>query len=239
MVAVTTDFLPAIIGSGPLENVVPCPIEVLCALGTKAKRQMAGFRLDQADADGQGVVKPFDLAGCKSSDVGCQAVLVDSAKLLRENDRRGFQTGLLADFIMGGEFGLCAVLTCHSGDNDRGAVLIADVILDDDHRAVAVLFGADALTQVSIVQLPTFDCSVDGNDLLCVIRQHGCLCKDRAADLGQGFVLRLALPTVGKCTVPFVLNDPNRVGVHQAAGSVPAPRAFCPRQVLCTAALIA
>lgn len=165
MVAVTTNFFPAIIGSGPLENVVPCPVEVLCALGTKAKRQMAGFRFDQADADGQGVVKPFDLAGCKSSDIGCQAVLIYGAKLLREDDRRGFQTGLMADFIMGGEFGLCAVLACHSGDNDRGAVLVADIILDDDHRTVAVLLGADALTQICIVQLPTFDCSVDGNDL--------------------------------------------------------------------------
>ena len=105
---------------------------------------------------------------CKGSDVGGQAAFVDGAKLLRQDDRRGFQAALRTDFAMGREFVSVCVFTRHSGDDDRMAVFIASVVLDDDHRSVAVLLGAYALTQIGIIQLSSLECSVDGNDLLFV-----------------------------------------------------------------------
>src|SRR5579875_871280 len=77
-----------------------------------------------------------------------QAPLVDGPNLFEQNETVPTEGRILsADGHMDGEPGL-VLLGGDGGDNHGGAVLVADVVLEDEHRPHAALFRSDHRRQV-------------------------------------------------------------------------------------------
>lgn len=54
---------------------------------------------------------------------------------------------------MGRKFWLYAYFAGNSGHDHGGAVFVPHVVLDNQNRAVAFLFRANALAQIAVIQL--------------------------------------------------------------------------------------
>lgn len=96
------------------------------------------------------------------TDVLAKPVLVDGAELLHQNNRGQFQTVLAINKIMRRQTGLYPDLAGNSGNNDRRAEPITYIVLDNHHRAVALLFRADALAEIGIIHITARVCSLHG-----------------------------------------------------------------------------
>ena len=74
------------------------------------------------------------------ADVLAKSVLVDGTKLLHQNNRGQFQTVLAINKIMRRQPRLYTDLAGNGGYNNGRTEPVAHIILDNHHRAVALLF---------------------------------------------------------------------------------------------------
>ena len=62
------------------------------------------------------------------------------------------------DVVVGGKFGFHAGFARNGSDNDRRAVFVPDIILNDHDRAVALLLRADAPAQIGVIHIAAQIC---------------------------------------------------------------------------------
>ena len=85
------------------------------------------------------------------ADVLVQPALVHGAELLQQDDRRKLQTVLRVNKVVRRQLGLDAHLAGNGGNDDRGAVPVSDIVLNDNDRAIALLLGADPATEIRVI----------------------------------------------------------------------------------------
>ena len=78
------------------------------------------------------------------SDVRFQPPFINGAELLHQHQRRQFQAVLCFEKVMGGQLGLGVHFAGYGRHNDRGAVLVSSIILNNKDRAITFLLGASA-----------------------------------------------------------------------------------------------
>ena len=89
-----------------------------------------------------------------------QAALIDGAQLFQQDDRGQLQAVLGVDVVMGGKFGFHAGFARDGSDNNRGAVFVPYIVLNDHDGAVALLLGADAPAQIGVIHIAAQICVV-------------------------------------------------------------------------------
>ena len=86
-----------------------------------------------------------------------QAGFVDGAYLLEQDHAVAVQTHALPGQLYMGRQPRLARLARYRGRDDRGAVPVARVVLNDEHRAHPALFAAHHRAKVGIVDVSSFD----------------------------------------------------------------------------------
>ena len=89
-----------------------------------------------------------------------QATLIDGAQLFQQDDRGQFQAILGVDVVVGGKFGFHAGFARNGSDNDRRAMFVSDIVLNDHDGTVALLFRADATAQIGVIHIAAQICVV-------------------------------------------------------------------------------
>ncbi len=97
----------------------------------------------------------------KMPDKVAQATLIDSTQLFQQDDRGQFQAVLgIVDVVVRGKFGFHAGFARDGSDNDRGAVFVPDIVLNDHDGTVALLLRADASAQIGVIHIAAQICVV-------------------------------------------------------------------------------
>ena len=94
------------------------------------------------------------------SDVRFQPPFINGAELFHQHQRRQLQAVLCFEKVMGGQLGLGVHFAGYGRHNDRGAVLVSSIVLNNKDRAIAFLLGADSPAQIGIVHIAAMICSV-------------------------------------------------------------------------------
>ena len=92
--------------------------------------------------------------------LGVSLVQQGKKVLLIDADRGPFQAVLGFDVVVGGKFGFHAGLARNGSDNDRGAVFVPNIVLDDHDGTVALLLRADAPAQIGVIHIAAQICVV-------------------------------------------------------------------------------
>ena len=89
-----------------------------------------------------------------------QAAFIQRADLFQQNDGIPRKPEIRCrKFDMRGQFRLVDLARYRGGD-DRGGILVADIVLHDENRAHSALLAADDGAQVRIVKFSTFNHSI-------------------------------------------------------------------------------
>ena len=145
----------------PAQIISTRAVEIIGAGAAKAEDQFFRDAFDQTDADSQRMVDAANVLFGKMPDKVAQATLIDSTQLFQQDDRGQFQAVLgIVDVVVRGKFGFHAGFARDGSDNDRGAVFVSDIVLDDYDRAVALLLGADAPAQIGVIHIAAQICVV-------------------------------------------------------------------------------
>ena len=118
-------------------------VEIIGAGAAKAEDQFFRDAFDQTDADRQRMIDAANVLFGQMPNEVAQATLIDGAQLFQQDDRGQFQAILGVDVVVGGKFGFHAGFARNGSDNDRGAVFVPDIVLNDHDGAIALLLGAD------------------------------------------------------------------------------------------------
>ena len=106
------------------------------------------FGFPEAEADGQSLVDGAHGALVELAHALAQAGFVDGADLLKQNDAVAVEAGRAAgELDVRRQLGLAHLARDRRGD-DGGAVAVAGVVLDDQHRAHPALFASDHRAEV-------------------------------------------------------------------------------------------
>ena len=138
----------------------PADFENEIAAAAKAEDQFFRDAFDQTDADRQRMVDAANVLFGEMPDEVAQAALIDGAQLFQQDDGGQFQAVLGVDVVVGGKFGFHAGFARNGSDNDRGAVFVPDIVLNDHDRTVALLLGADATAQIGVIHIAAQICVV-------------------------------------------------------------------------------
>ncbi len=107
----------------------------------------------EANADRQGMVDAPDMVLVQSADVAGQPSFVHGANLLQQ-DKGGLRQPVPGvQVVVGGQLGFDVGLAGDGGDDNGGAVLVAHVVLDNNDGPGALLFRADPVAQVGVIQV--------------------------------------------------------------------------------------
>ena len=120
-----------------------------CDAGLKKRRV-------QPDADFQCVVDPLHRSRLEVADAIPQAGAVDGAELLQQGNGFLGQPTVLADGDMGGQLRFLR-LPGDGADDDGGAEMIANVVLQNEDGPNAALFAPDNGGQVCVENVATAD----------------------------------------------------------------------------------
>jgi len=99
------------------------------------------------------------------SDVRFQPSFINGAELLHQHQRRQLQAVLCFEKVMSGQLGLGVHFAGYGCHNDRGAVLVSSIVLNNKDRAIPFLFGADSPAQIGIVHIAAQICLIHVYDL--------------------------------------------------------------------------
>lgn len=157
-------------------------VEIIGAGAAKAEDQFFRDAFDQTDADRQRMVDAANVLFGQMPDEVAQASLIDGAQLFQQDDGGQLQAVLGVDVVVGGKFGFHAGFARNGSDNDRGAVFVPDIVLNDHDGAIALLLGADTpgLDRRNTYRRANM-CGSFCDDLLCVFRRFR-LCRGQAAE---------------------------------------------------------
>lgn len=142
-VAVGAGVFCRLVRLDPAQRISTRAAEVIGAGAAKAEDQFFRDALDQTDADRQRMVDAANVLFGQMPDEVAQAALIDGAQLFQQDDRGQLQAVLGVDVVVGGKFGFHAGFARNGSDNDRGAVFVPDIVLNDHDGAIALLLGAD------------------------------------------------------------------------------------------------
>ena len=142
-VAVGAGVFCRLVRVDPAQIISTRAAEVIGAGAAKAEDQFFRDAFDQTDADRQRMVDAANVLFGQMPDEVAQASLIDGAQLFQQDDRGQLQAVLGVDVVVGGKFGFHAGFARNGSDNDRGAVFVPDIVLNDHDGAIALLLGAD------------------------------------------------------------------------------------------------
>lgn len=142
-VAVGAGVFCRLVRVDPAQIISTRAAEVIGAGAAKAEDQFFRDAFDQTDADRQRMVDAANVLFGQMPDEVAQASLIDGAQLFQQDDGGQLQAVLGVDVVVGGKFGFHAGLARNGSDNDRGAVFVPDIVLNDHDGAIALLLGAD------------------------------------------------------------------------------------------------
>ena len=180
-VAVGAGVFCRLVRVDPAQIISTRAAEVIGAGAAKAEDQFFRDAFDQTDADRQRMVDAANVLFGEMPDEVAQAALIDGAQLFQQDDGGQFQAVLGVDVVVGGKFGFHAGFARNGSDNDRGAVFVPDIVLNDHDGAIALLLGADTpgLDRRNTYRRANM-CGSFCDDLLCVFRRFR-LCRGQAA----------------------------------------------------------
>ena len=178
------------------------------------------------------------------ADILVQALLADCSDLFQQDDRGSFKSGFCSYGLMCRQQRLLRFLACYRCYDNRGAIHIARVILNNDGSTVAHLLRSQPYTKIGEVHITAIIWFVH---VVCpplkkIKTVKSRLCKGRKRD---SMVLRryrhtsplafaVRCPAVLFSSKPICPRHPGLLlGSHQTAGGVPAPRGSNPRQDRC------
>ena len=181
-VAVGAGVFCRLVRVDPAQIISTRAAEVIGAGAAKAEDQFFRDAFDQTDADRQRMVDAANVLFGEMPDEVAQAALIDGAQLFQQDDGGQFQAVLGVDVVVGGKFGFHAGFARNGSDNDRGAVFVPDIVLNDHDGAIALLLGADTpgLDRRNTYRRANM-CGSFCDDLLCVFRRFR-LCRGQAAE---------------------------------------------------------
>ena len=119
-------------------------VEIIGAGAAKAEDQFFRDAFDQTDADRQRMIDAANVLFGQMPNEVAQATLIDGAQLFQQDDGGQLQAILGVDVVVGGKFGFHAGFARNGSDNDRGAVFVPDIVLNDHDGTVTLLLRADA-----------------------------------------------------------------------------------------------
>ena len=113
---------------------------------------------DQSEADFQRMIDLLQYLGRDFSHAFFEPLLVNRADLLKQNHTVFRQpAALCTEGDMRGE--LCLIAPAGDcGCDDRRAVAVSDVILNNQHRTDAALLRADNGAEIGVIDFAAFDC---------------------------------------------------------------------------------
>ena len=135
-------------------------VEIIGAGAAKAEDQFFRDAFDQTDADRQRMVDAANVLFGEMPDEVAQAALIDGAQLFQQDDGGQFQAVLGVDVVVGGKFGFHAGFARNGSDNDRRAMFVSDIVLNDHDGTVALLLRADATAQIGVIHIAAQICVV-------------------------------------------------------------------------------
>ena len=142
----------------PAQIISTRAVEIVDAGAAKAEDQFFRGAFNQTDADRQRMIDAANVLFGQMPNEVAQAALIDGAQLFQQDDRGQLQAVLGVDVVVGRKFGFHAGFACNGSDNDRGAVFVSDIVLDDYDRAVALLLRADAPAQIGVIHIAAQIC---------------------------------------------------------------------------------
>ena len=181
-VAVGAGVFCRLVRVDPAQIISTHAVEIIGAGAAKAEDQFFRDAFDQTDADRQRMVDAANVLFGQMPDEFAQASLIDGAQLFQQDDGGQLQAVLGVDVVVGGKFGFHAGFARNGSDNDRGAVFVPDIVLNDHDGAIALLLGADTpgLDRRNTYRRANM-CGSFCDDLLCVFRRFR-LCRGQAAE---------------------------------------------------------
>ena len=181
-VAVGAGVFCRLVRVDPAQIISTRAVEIIGAGAAKAEDQFFRDAFDQTDADRQRMVDAANVLFGQMPDEVAQAALIDGSQLFQQDDRGQLQAVLGVDVVVGGKFGFHAGFARNGSDNDRGAVFVPDIVLNDHDGAIALLLGADTpgLDRRNTYRRANM-CGSFCDDLLCVFRRFR-LCRGQAAE---------------------------------------------------------
>jgi len=144
----------------PAQIISTRAVEIVGAGAAKAEDQFFRDAFNQTDADRQRMIDAANVLFGQMPNEVAQAALIDGAQLFQQDDRGQLQAVLGVDVVVGRKFGFHAGFACNGSDNDRGAVFVPDIILNDHDGTVALLLRADAPAQISVIHIAAQICVV-------------------------------------------------------------------------------
>ena len=159
-VAVGAGVFCRLVRVDPVQIISARVVEIIGAGTAKAEDQFFRDALDQTDADRQRMIDTANVLFGQMPDEVAQAALIDGAQLFQQDDRGQFQAILGVDVVVGGKFGFHAGFARNGSDNNRGAVFVPDIGLNDHDGTVALLLGADAPAQFGVIHIAAQLCVV-------------------------------------------------------------------------------
>ena len=181
-VAVGAGVFCRLVRVDPAQIISTRAVEIIGAGAAKAEDQVFRDAFDQTDADRQRMIDAANVLFGQMPDEVAQAALIDGAQLFQQDDGGQLQAVLGVDVVVGGKFGFHAGFARNGSDNDRGAVFVPDIVLNDHDGAIALLLGADTpgLDRRNTYRRANM-CGSFCDDLLCVFRRFR-LCRGQAAE---------------------------------------------------------
>lgn len=181
-VAVGAGVFCRLVRVDPAQIISTRAVEIIGAGAAKAEDQFFRDAFDQTDADRQRMVDAANVLFGQMPDEVAQAALIDGSQLFQQDDRGQLQAVLGVDVVVGGKFGFHAGFARNGSDNDRGAVFVPDIVLNDHDGAIALLLGADTpgLDRRNTYRRANM-CGSFCDDLLCVFKRFR-LCRGQAAE---------------------------------------------------------
>ena len=98
------------------------------------------------------MIQPFEFPVRQLSNVLNQPGLVHGSDLLQHDHGGLHKPTPRLQMVVGGQIGFRPDLRGNRRHNGGGTMPISHIILDDDHRAIAVLLGTNPRAQVCVVQ---------------------------------------------------------------------------------------
>ena len=152
-VAVGAGVFCRLVRVDPAQIISTRAVEIIGAGATKAEDQFFRDAFDQTDADRQRMVDAANVLFGQMPDEVAQAALIDGSQLFQQDDRGQLQAVLGVDVVVGGKFGFHAGFARNGSDNDRWAVFVPDIVLNNHDGTVALLLRADAPAQIGVIHI--------------------------------------------------------------------------------------
>lgn len=115
------------------------------------------------------MIQPFEFPVRQLSDVLNQPGLVHGSDLLQHDHGGLHKPAPRLQMVVGGQIGFRPDLRGNRRHDGRGAMPVSNIILNNDHRAIAVLLGTNPRTKVCVVQFSSPNVQINGSSNCVVV----------------------------------------------------------------------